>query len=236
MKISIDNIDAIREEPDVFNELLALDNKQIIELGCGKADLTRAIATGGEGRTVTAFEVDEIQHRENEKIADLPNVKFMYGGAQKIAVDDSSADVVFMFKSLHHVPLNMMGESFSEIHRVLKPDGYVYVSEPIFAGEFNEILRLFHDEEAVRSAAFEAEKNAVASGKFKLASQTFFNAAMHFEDFTAFEKLVLGVTHTDFDLTSELMADVKKKFESHLGEDGAHFQMPIRVDLLQCVK
>lgn len=231
-----ESIERFCEEPEVFNELLSLDNKHIIELGCGKADLTRNIATSGEGRRVTAFEIDEIQHSENLKVTDLHNVTFKHGAAESIAEGDDSADVAFMFKSLHHVPIDAMPLAFSEIHRVLNNKGMLYISEPIFAGEFNEILRLFHDEQAVRTAAFNAEKEAVASGKFKLLEQVFFNAPMHFEDFAAFEKLILGVTHTDFVLSDELFEEVKTKFEQHLGDDGAHFKMPIRVDLLQVVK
>jgi len=236
MIIAKESIERSCEEPQIFNELLSLDNKHIIELGCGKADITRNIATNGIGRRVTAYETDETQHAENLKVADLPNVTFQYGAAEAIAQEDNSADIVFMFKSLHHVPIESMGAAFSEIHRVLNTNGLLYISEPIFAGEFNDILRLFHNEETVRTAAFNAEKEAVASGKFKLVEQVFFNAPMHFEDFTAFEKLILGVTHTDFVLSPEVFDEVKKKFEGHLSADGVHFKMPIRVDLLQVVK
>ena len=236
MIIAQENIDRFCEEPEIFNELLSLDNKNIIELGCGKADLTRYIAENGSNRRVTAFEIDEIQHAENAKVADLSNVTFKHGAAESIALDDNSVDVAFMFKSLHHVAIDSMGMAFSEIHRVLNANGFLYVSEPIFAGEFNEILRLFHDEEAVRTAAFNAEKEAITSEKFKLVKQVFFHSPMHFENFAAFEKLILGVTHTDFVLSPEVYEDVKNKFESHLGADGAHFKMPIRVDLLQNVK
>ena len=236
MIIAKESIERSCEEPQIFNELLSLDNKHIIELGCGKADITRNIATNGIGRRVTAYETDETQHAENLKVADLPNVTFQYGAAEAIAQEDNSADIVFMFKSLHHVPIESMGAAFSEIHRVLNTNGLLYISEPIFAGEFNDILRLFHNEETVRTAAFNAEKEAVASGKFKLVKQVFFNAPMHFEDFTAFEKLILGVTHTDFVLSPEVFDEVKKKFEGHLSADGVHFKMPIRVDLLQVVK
>jgi len=236
MIITKEPIDRSCEESEIFNELLALDNKHIIELGCGKADITRNIATNGTGRRVTAYETDETQHTENLKVADLPNVTFRYGVAEKITEEDNSADIVLMFKSLHHVPIESMDTAFSEIQRVLKTDGFLYVSEPIFAGEFNDILRLFHNEEAVRTAAFNAEKAAVTAGKFKLVEQVFFNAPMHFEDFATFEKLILGVTHTDFVLSPEVFDEVKKKFEGHLDADGAHFNMPIRVDLLQVVK
>ena len=245
MQIKTENIDRYCEEITIFNEILSLDNKSIVELGCGKADLTRNIATNGVGREITAFEIDEIQHTENLKIADLANVTFKPGAAEEIEKEDDSVDVIFMFKSLHHVPINAMDTAFSEMYRILKPNGFIYVSEPIFDGEFNEILRLFHDEEKVRAAAFEAEKRAVDSGKFTLEKQVFFNSPMHFDDFSAFEKLILGVTHTDFVLSDELYNEVKTKFERHLGSDsdkgaeddkGTDFHMPIRVDLLRAVK
>ena len=235
MIIAKESIEISCEEPQIFNDLLSLDNKHIIELGCGKADITRNIATNGIGRRVTAYETDETQHTENLKVADLPNVTFKYGAAETITEEDNSADIIFMFKSLHHVPIDAMSTAFSEIHRVLNSQGFLYISEPVFAGEFIEILRLFHNEEAVRTAAFNAETAAVASGKFKLVEQVFFNAPMHFENFAAFEKLVLGVTHTDFVLSPEIFDEVKHKFEGHLSADGAHFKMPIRVDLLQVV-
>ena len=65
-----------------------------------------------------------------------------------------------------------------EIRRVLKPGGLLYISEPIFAGEFNEILRLFHDEQKVREAAFNTIKKVVDGGLFNLVEETFFNSPM----------------------------------------------------------
>jgi len=236
MKISEENITRDCEEPEIYNELLRLDNKHILELGCGRAELTRDIASSGAGRRLTAYEIDEIQHKKNLEITDLPNVNFKHGAAEAIGEDDGSVDIAFMFKSLHHVPIDSMSSAFNEIHRVLTGEGLFYISEPIFAGEFNEILRLFHDEQAVRAAAFDAEKSAITSGQFKLIKQVFFNASMQFDDFAAFEKLVLGVTHTEFNLTDELFEEVKQKFMPHLGPEGALFKMPIRVDLLEAVK
>ena len=119
MKIAAEQIDICCHEPEIFNRLLSLDNKHIVELGCGHASITRNIATSGANRKITALEVDEIAHEKNLQIADLPNVKFELSGAQQIPLEDESADVVFMFKSLHHVPLGLMETSMHEINRVL---------------------------------------------------------------------------------------------------------------------
>ena len=156
-----------------------------------------------------------------------------HAGAQAIPAADASTDLVFMFKSLHHVPGELLAQSFAEITRVLKPGGLAYISEPIFAGEFNEILRLFHDEQQVREAAFAATCAAVDSGQLELVEEIFFDTPVHFADFADFEAQVIGVTHTQHHLSDQVHAEVKRRFTNNAGENGAEFLAPIRVDLLR---
>lgn len=231
MHIADANCTRVTKEPAIVDELLPLDGAKVLELGCGRAEMTRIVAA--RAASVLALEVDEIQLAKNREIADLPNVAFEHGGAEAIPAADANADIVLMFKSLHHVPLELMDQAFGEIRRVLKPGGLAYISEPVYAGAFNEILRLFHDEKLVREAAFAAEQRAVSSGLFELVVQTFFLNPMHFDGFGQFEEQVLKVTHTEHRLSPALYREVKSKFEQHLTPDGADFRMPIRVDLLR---
>lgn len=233
MKISAEHIDITCPESDIYNRLLELDNKHILELGCGRAEITRDIATTGTNRNITALEVDEIAHEKNLQIEDLPNVTFELAGAEDIPLEDESTDVVFMFKSLHHVPVELMETSMQEIKRVTKPGGLVYISEPLFAGEFNEILRMFHDEQKVREAAFMTIKNAVDQGIFSQVEEIFFNSPIKFDSFNEFDNNTIKATHSHHTLDDDLYRRVKNRFEQHVGEDGAHFLMPIRVDLLR---
>jgi len=220
-------------EPDIYNRLLTLDGKHILELGCGKAEKTRAIATSGVGRRVTALEVDEIAHRDNLSSNTLANVEFMLAGAQDIPLENASVDVVMMFKSLHHVPVALMNQSMREIARVLRPGGYAYISEPIYAGDFNEILSIFNNEKEVREAAFEAVRKAVDKGLFRLVEQVFFNTPRHYRDFNEFESATINVTHSEYSVDAKMHEQVRQMFKKHLGEDGVTFLTPIRVDLLQ---
>ncbi len=233
MKIAVEQIGVNCPESEIYNELLSLDGKHILELGCGSAEITRNIATSGMSRKITALEVDETAHEKNLQILDLPNVNFALSGAQAIPLQDESVDVVFMFKSLHHVPIELMEVSMREIKRVLKPGGLAYISEPVFAGDFNEILRLFHDEEKVRHAAFNTIKKAVDEGLFILLEEMFFNSPMKFENFAEFENNTIKATHSSHKLDEKLYLLVKQRFNQHVGENGAHFLMPMRVDLLQ---
>ena len=212
---------------------LASTPARALELGCGTGRQTRLLAAGGRFASILALEVDRIQHDRNLLVDDLPGVRFALGGAEQIPAPDASVDAVFLFKSLHHVPLDLLGQAFAEMRRVLVPGGLVYISEPVFGGDYNEILRLFHDEERVREAAFEATRDAVDSGLFELVSETFFLSPVRYKSFAEFEQKVIQVTHTEHRLSPELYAQVQSTFEAHLGPDGANFLAPFRVDLLR---
>lgn len=221
------------DEYALLAELLPLRGAHLLELGCGAAEKTRAIAERGGVAAITALEVDEIQHAKNLQIRDLPKVQFCLGGAQAIPAADACFDIVLMFKSLHHVPGELLDQAFDEIHRVLKPGGLAYISEPVFAGEFNDVLRLFHDEQAVRAAAFAAIQRAVHSGQFALESETFFSTPGHFDDFADFEQKVMQVSHTQHHFSPELHATVRAAFMQHMTPAGFNYAMPLRVDLLR---
>lgn len=230
MQIADPQTSLVANETGILDELLPLQGAAVLELGCGKAEKTRIVA--GKAATVLALEVDKTQLAKNLAITDLPNVRFAYGGAEQIPAEDAQYDIVLMFKSLHHVPVPQMDKAFAEIARVLKPGGIAYVSEPVYAGAYNEIIRLFHDEKAVRAAAFAAGQRAVAAGLLGLVSQRFFLQPVHFSDFAQFEEQVLKVTHTEHSLSDETYRQVRAEFNAHMTPDGADFRMPIRVDVL----
>jgi len=233
MKICEPLADLFCDEREILEALLPFEGADVLELGCGKAEKTRMIVNAGKVATITAMEVDRIQHAENLRIADLPKVTFALGGGEAIPAPDGKFDIVLMFKSLHHVPLDKMGQAMAEIHRVLKPGGLAYFSEPVFAGDYNEIMRLFHDEEAVREAAFACLRKAVLDGLFEFVDERFFATESRFESFAQFESRVLQVTHSDHRLSGELHDTVRSRFMAHLGPQGARFRQPMRVDLLR---
>ena len=219
---------------DQIGKLLPLDDARLVELGCGAAFTTRRLAESFPLREIVAMEVDRIQHEKNLLIPDLPNVSFVYGGAQAIGLPDASVDAVIMLKSLHHVPVDDMDAAFREIARVLRPGGLAYISEPVYAGDFNEILRLFNDEKTVREAAFAATVRAVESGLFELQQEVHFFNTTRFEGFEEFERRIIGATHSEFDIDDALYETVKQRFLPHVDDDGiAEFLTPLRVDLLR---
>ena len=212
---------------------LPLEGARLLELGCGKAEKTKTLAQQGHVKEIIALEVDTIQHEKNLAENTLPQVQFRHGGAEAIPVEDASVDVVLMFKSLHHVPIEHMKQALMEIRRVLKPGGIAWISEPVYAGDFNEILRLFHDEKTVREAAFKAIEDAVNEGNFRLQKQHFFLTRSHFNDFSEFDARMIRVTHSNHQLSASLYATVQEKFSKHMTPKGATFYNPQRVDVLR---
>jgi len=220
-------------EIDIMQETLPLAGARVLELGCGAAFWTRRLAEHFPIEQLVATEVDQIQHQKNLLIDDLPQVEFRSGGAEAIDLPDASMDIVIMLKSLHHVPLELMDRALREIHRVLKPGGLAYISEPIYAGQFNEILRLFNDEKSVREAAFQALKKAVERGDFSLQDEIFFQSETFFRDFAEFERRILFPSHSDHKVDTALHQQVKAAFEPYLTPQGARFINPNRVDILK---
>lgn len=233
MKITDPTATTVVNEVQLLLGELPLDGARVLELGCGKAEKTRTLAQSGRVREVVALEVDRIQHAKNLQITDLPNVRFAAGGAEAIPEADASVDIVIMFKSLHHVPLELMDQALGEIARVLRPGGLAWISEPVFAGDLNEVMRLFHDEQVVREAAFAAVGKAVADGRLQLEHQLFFATRSHFDNFEQFDQRMIQVTHSDHRLSPALYEQVRQRFAAHLTPAGATFYPPQRVDLLK---
>lgn len=233
MQIEDPTADRVAGELEILSGAVPLRGARVLELGCGRALMTRRIAEEFGPAEIVATEVDRIQHDKNLLIDDLPQVRFVYGGAEAIDLPDGSVDSVLMFKSLHHVPREKMDRALAEIARVLKPGGLAYLSEPVFAGAFNDILRLFNDEREVRTLAFNAVQRAVAEGRLELVEQIFFLSPTRYRDFAEFDERILKVTHTDHRLDDQLFATVRDRFQAQMGNDGANFLNPMRVDLLR---
>lgn len=121
MKIADTAPAALCNELELLLDTVPLDGAEVLELGCGKAEKTRRLAASPRIARVLALEVDAIQHASNLCIADAPKVEFRAGGAEAVPAEDARFDLVVMFRSLHHVPVDKMDDALAEIARVLKP-------------------------------------------------------------------------------------------------------------------
>jgi SAM-dependent methyltransferase len=225
--------DIVSDEAVLLSSLVPLEGATVVELGCGKAEFARRLVERTPVACVMALEVDAIQHAKNLATSRPQRLQFAFGGAEEIALGDASIDGVVMMKSLHHVPLGLLDPSLREIARVLRPGGWLYASEPVYAGEFNEIVKLFHDEGEVRAAAYAALKRAHAEGVLREEHEIEFMAPLAFRDFADFSERLIHATHSHHSLSPERLTEVRSRFEAHMTPQGAKFVRPMRVNLMR---
>ncbi len=232
MTPAIENLPLIGDELDFLADLVPLAGRDIIELGCGSAGLARSLLARHPDSRVTGLEVDARQHAKN-LASPLTGLRFIAAGAEAIPFPAASFDLALMLKSLHHVPLALMEQALGEVARVLQPGGFLYVSEPVYAGPFNDLVRLFNDEGVVRAAAQAALDQALQSGQWEQVADLRFETAMHYTDFADFERRIMRPTFADHRIDEALWATVRSAFLPHCGADGAHFVRAMHVRLLR---
>ena len=231
--MEVNTLEPISDEIDLMRRLLPLSGAKVIDLGCGNAEIPRRLLKDGLVASVTGLEVDPAQHAQNLAATPVAGLDFVFAGAADIPFEANSFDIAMMLKSLHHVPPDRLDRALAEIERVLAPGGVLYVSEPVFAGEFNEVLRIFNDEEVVRKAAYDALGRAVSTGLMEGVEEKRFDTVIAFRDFDEFFQRVVRATHSDHTLVGDQLAEVKQRFERHATPQGVRFVRPMRVNVLR---
>lgn len=224
----------IRDELDILAQLLPAPGPRVIELGCGAARMAQSMLQRWPTVDYVGLEVDAIQHQRNLQ-APQPRMRFIAAGAQNIPFGDGEFDLALMLKSLHHVPLPLLGQALSEAARVLCPGGHLYVSEPVYDGALNEVVRLYNDEGVVRAAAQAALDAALAApgSPWQEAAQARFDMPVRFQDFAEFERRMMRPTFADHGIDDAMLQRVTQAFAPHCTTQGAHFVRPMLVRLLR---
>ncbi len=222
----------ITSELALLETLVPLAGTQLIEAGCGAAQLARELVGRYETTEVVGIEVDDRQLAKN-RMNPAERLRFERAGAEAIPFADASFDGALMLKSLHHVPLPLMDQALAELARVLRPGGWLYVSEPVYAGALNELIRLFNDEGVVRAAAQAALDRAIASGRWAAAATHRFETPVRFAGFEEFEQRMMRPTFADHGIDAAMLERVRSRFLPHQGPGGAHFTRPMLVRLLR---
>lgn len=225
-------IPSLTDELDVLEALVPLPGARIIEAGCGAARLARDLVQRHGTADVTGIEVDDRQLAKN-LLEPAERVRFERAGAEAIPFGDASFDGAMMLKSLHHVPIALMDQALTEIARVLRPRGWLYVSEPVYAGPLNELIRLFNDEGEVRAAAQSALDRVIATGQWLTIAEQRFEMPVRFASFEEFEQRMMRPTFADHGIDDAMIARVRQRYAPHQGEGGAHFTRPMHVRLLR---
>jgi ubiquinone/menaquinone biosynthesis C-methylase UbiE len=110
-----------------------VDGGRVLEIGCGRGIGTEIVLDRfGAGR-VDAFDLDArmVDAARARLARHGDRVRLWVGDVEHIDAPDGHYDAVFDFAILHHVP--DWRAALREIHRVLRPDGRLFVEEVMAA-------------------------------------------------------------------------------------------------------
>lgn len=136
----------------ILQDRFDLAGLELLDVGCG--DMAFSLPLAEQGARVLGIDPDPVQARQNRETVFPAGVSFLEAGAEALPVADHSVDGVLFSFSLHHVPASLYPQVFSEVGRVLRPSGFLFVVEPLDS-PLNQVMKLFHDEDRERALALQ---------------------------------------------------------------------------------
>ena len=216
---------------ELLDQLINVDGLFLIDAGCGNMHLSRSLAKRG-GR-VLAIDPDPVQAQINNQAETTVNVGFAQAGADHIPVESHSVDGVLFPYSLHHIPAELYPAVFQEMSRILKPDGFLLAIEPVAEGKLNEVMRLFHDEKAVRQTAQEA-LDTHGAALFEQCDVITYRIPIQFGSWDEYADRYANKSYNTNYTEAQVRADAVRKRFIELGEPtGYVFESPMKATWLR---
>lgn len=206
---------------EVLQQFVDLKGKYVVDAGCGSMIFTKHLS--GLGASVLAIDPDPVQAELNREGEPIPNVEFVEAGADKLPAEDRSVDGVFFSYSLHHVPSEVYPQVFSEVFRVLKPGGFLYVIEPVDCPS-NQVMILYNNEERERALAQEVLQE-VAKPAFETCKYVRYHGVTKYESFEHYAEHYSNRSFNTYQPEKVWSDEVREAFEKH-GSPDYEFESP----------
>jgi hypothetical protein len=222
-------------DTSMLERLVAPAGKDVVDVGCGGGGLVRELAASG-ARPI-GIEISEAQLAPARARDDgNGDVRYLVGRAEALPLEDASVDLVVFMRSLHHVPREHLAAALREARRVLRPDGAVYVAEPVAEGDFFALTSLVEDELEVRRAAEAALADSATAG-LERAVTVDYDVAVCLADVDAFRARTVSVDPERAPVFEARRDEIAAAF-ARLGTSGDRpgercFTAPMRVDVLR---
>ncbi len=115
-----------------------LKNRDILEVGCGRGGGASYITRYFKPKSYIGLDMSKEVIKFNNRYHKMPGLSFVTGNAQKLPFEDQSFDAIVNVESSRSY--NDIDAFISEVHRALRPKGYLLFAD-IRTEEENELLR-----------------------------------------------------------------------------------------------
>ncbi|HDR3886464.1 TPA: class I SAM-dependent methyltransferase [Bacillus cereus] len=112
---------------ETINNIVDVQNKQVIDIGCGGGIYTKELALMGAKNVVGLDFSKEILQAAKENCNAFPNISFIHGDAHNIPYPNESFDLVISRAVIHH--LQDVPTFIREASRILKKDGILILQD-----------------------------------------------------------------------------------------------------------
>ncbi|QQS39412.1 class I SAM-dependent methyltransferase [Candidatus Woesebacteria bacterium] len=169
------NIDHYSDKPtDFAREIIKFidPNSKILELGCGAGNDSVALANAGHSVIATDFSGVAIA-KNTERFRNVPNLIFTVADMNKRIFFSDMFDVVYARLSLHYFTDKVTRRIIDDIHKLLKPNGYLCficksTRDPLY-GIGTEIEKdMFEHRGHVRHFFSESYAGSLVSNNFRI--------------------------------------------------------------------
>ena len=222
-----------RKHSEVMRSHLDLAGARVADVGCGDGSLVRFMTR--EGAEAIGIDCTASQMARARAAEPAGEERYVFAGGQALPLAGGCLDIVVFFNSLHHVPVELQGQSLAEAARVLKAGGLLYVMEPLAEGGFFELMRPVDDESYVRAKATEALAAAAASDAFTQELEDRYAAPFQYESFAACKASSISIDDSRRAAFEAHEIELAEGFSAIAEErDGAFwFYQPSRLNLLR---
>lgn len=106
----------------------SLKDKVLVDIGSSFGWLEKELLKIDKTIKITGIEPDSKAVEFSNK--NIKGAKFLVGDALELPIKDKHADIATLFDVIEHVPKNTEGKALSEVNRVLKAKGLLFLSTP----------------------------------------------------------------------------------------------------------
>ena len=149
----------------VIEEIFSpLKNKRILDIGCGRGILLKALAN----RLAYPTGIDVNRQSVLEAHKRCPQAEVLLAGAGNMEFEESQFDGAVFLNTLHHIPGDEIHKGLENSLRFTKKKHPVLVLEPLNFGSYFEVFKPLENETEVCANALVALHNFIASGNGRL--------------------------------------------------------------------